>query len=83
MLIPDSLSAFRSMSKRDFFAIFYPAFDKPFSEENIRSRRPKTGIEPWDPAQVLKIFDKGLLCTDVNHCQPLLIISSMPTYAGH
>jgi hypothetical protein len=26
-----------SVSKRDFFTIFYPAFDKAFSEENIRS----------------------------------------------
>jgi hypothetical protein len=72
-----------SVSNRDFSAIFYPAFDKTFSGENIRSRWPKTRIKPWDPAQVLEIFDKGLLCTDVNHCQPLLIISSMPTYAGH
>jgi hypothetical protein len=47
-----------SISKRDFFAIFYPAFDKAFTEENIRSAWRKTGIEPWDPAQVLKIFDK-------------------------
>jgi len=47
-----------SVSKRDFFTIFYPAFDKAFTEENIRSGWRKTGIEPWDPAQVLKIFDK-------------------------
>jgi hypothetical protein len=47
-----------SVSKRDFFTIFYPAFDKAFTEGNIRSAWRKTGIEPWDPAQVLKIFDK-------------------------
>jgi hypothetical protein len=47
-----------SVSKRDFFAIFYPAFDKAFTEENIRSAWRKTGIEPWDPAEVLQIFDK-------------------------
>jgi hypothetical protein len=47
-----------SVSKRDCFTIFYPAFDKAFSEENIRSTWRKTGIEPWDPAQVLDIFDK-------------------------
>jgi hypothetical protein len=47
-----------SVSKRDFFIILYPAFDKAFSEENIRSGWRKTGIEPWNPAQVPKIFDK-------------------------
>lgn len=47
-----------SVSKRDFFTIFYPAFNKAFTEENIRSGWRKTGIEPWDPAQVLDIFDK-------------------------
>ena len=47
-----------SVSKRDFFAIFYPAFDKAFTAENIRSRWRKTGIEPWDPDQVLNIFGK-------------------------
>jgi hypothetical protein len=35
-----------SISKRDFFAIFYLAFDKAFTEENIRSVWRKTGIEP-------------------------------------
>jgi hypothetical protein len=47
-----------SISKRDFFTIFYPAFDKAFTEENVRSGWRKTGIEPWNPAEVLKIFDK-------------------------
>jgi hypothetical protein len=47
-----------SVSKRDFFTIFYPAFDKAFTEEHVRSAWRKTGIKPWDPTQVLKIFDK-------------------------
>jgi hypothetical protein len=47
-----------SISKRDLFTIFYPAFDKAFTQENIRSGWRKTGIEPWDPAEVLEIFDK-------------------------
>lgn len=46
-----------SISKRDLFTIFYPAFDKAFKEENIRSGWRRTGVEPWDPAQVLKVFD--------------------------
>jgi hypothetical protein len=46
-----------SVSKRDFFTIFYPAFDKAFTEENVRSAWRKTGIEPWGPAQVLNIIN--------------------------
>jgi hypothetical protein len=38
--------------------MFYPAFDKAFTGENIRSGWRKTGIESWDPGQVLNIFDK-------------------------
>jgi hypothetical protein len=41
-----------SVSKRDL------AFDKASSEENIWSGWRKTGIEPWDPAQMLDILDK-------------------------
>lgn len=61
-----------SVSTRDFFTIFYPAFDKAFTEENIRSAWRKTGIEPWDPAQVLKIFDKeaGELLDDSSASAP-------------
>jgi hypothetical protein len=47
-----------SVNERDFFTIFYPAFDKAFLEEIIRSGWRNTGIEPWSPVQVLKIFDK-------------------------
>jgi hypothetical protein len=46
------------VSKRDFFRNFYPAFDKTFTEANIRSGWHKTSIEPFDPEQVLKIFRK-------------------------
>jgi hypothetical protein len=46
------------ISKRDFFRNFYPAFDKTFTEANIRSGWHKTGIKPFDPEQVLKIFRK-------------------------
>jgi len=48
-----------SFTKRDFFKTFYSAFDKTFIEANIRSGWLKTGIEPFDPDQVLKIFKKG------------------------
>jgi hypothetical protein len=45
-----------SVTKRDFFKNFYLAFDSVFTEANIRSGWIKTGIEPFNPNQVLKIF---------------------------
>jgi len=47
-----------SVTKRDFFKNFYSAFDNAFTEANIRSGWLKTGIEPFDPDQVLKIFNE-------------------------
>jgi hypothetical protein len=46
------------VSKREFFRNFYTAFDKTFTEANIRSGWHKTGINPFDLEQVLKIFRK-------------------------
>ena len=43
-------------SKRDFFAIFWPAFEQAFTEKNIASAWSKTGILPFDPQKVLSIF---------------------------
>ena len=47
-----------SVTKRDFFKNFYSAFDKAFIETNIRSGWLKTGLEPFDPDQILNIFKK-------------------------
>jgi hypothetical protein len=47
-----------SFTKRDFFKNFYSAFDKTFIKANIMSGWLKTGIEPFEPDQVLKIFKK-------------------------
>lgn len=47
-----------SVTKRDFFKDFYSAFDSAFTEANIRSGWLKAGIEPFDPDQVLKVFDE-------------------------
>jgi hypothetical protein len=38
------------------FKNFYSAFDKAFTEANARSEWLKTGIEPFDPDQVIKTF---------------------------
>jgi hypothetical protein len=47
-----------TVTKRDFFNKLYSAIDSAFTETNIRSERLKTGIELFDPDQVLKIFDE-------------------------
>ena len=45
-----------AMSKRDFFAIFWPAFEKAFTQTNIASAWSKTGIVPFNPKEVLAMF---------------------------
>lgn len=47
-----------ALTKRDLFKNFYSAYDIPFTEDNIKSGWHKTGLEPFDPEQVLKIFKK-------------------------
>lgn len=54
-LIGDS-EGYTALKKRDFFAIFWQAFEKAFIERNIDSAWRKTGIWPWDPEVVLKSF---------------------------
>jgi hypothetical protein len=45
-----------TISKRDFCSIFWPAFQRAFSEKNIGSAWSKTGIRPFNPEEVLEIF---------------------------
>ena len=45
-----------SISKRDFFSLFWPAFEAAFTKENIASAWSKSGIWPFDPQKVLKSF---------------------------
>jgi hypothetical protein len=47
-----------TITKRDFFENFYPSFDSAFAEANIASGWRKTGIEPFEPEEVLKPFEK-------------------------
>jgi len=47
-----------SVTKCNFFKNFYSAFDRAFTEANVRSAWLKTGMEPFDPDQVLKIFKR-------------------------
>ncbi|KAI6788227.1 hypothetical protein KC361_g9166 [Hortaea werneckii] len=45
-----------TISKRDFFSIFWPAFEKAFTKKNIASAWSNTGIWPFDPPKVLDSF---------------------------
>ena len=47
-----------SVTKRDFFKIFYPAFDRAFTVKNVNSGWSKTGLVPFNPDCVLSIFKK-------------------------
>ncbi|KAH0345012.1 hypothetical protein KCU83_g8033, partial [Aureobasidium melanogenum] len=47
-----------SLTKRDFFKNFYGALDESFTEANISPGWRKTGIEPFEPEQVLKVYEK-------------------------
>ena len=50
--------AISSLSKRNFFRLFWQAYPKAFSESNIRSAWLKTGLHPFDPAIILNVFNK-------------------------
>jgi hypothetical protein len=49
-----------SISKRDFFSIFWPAFREAFTKENIVSAWSNTGIWPFDPQKVLDPFPRPM-----------------------
>ena len=42
------------ISKRDFFGLFWPAYQLAFTPTNIKSGWEKTGLQPFDPSRVLK-----------------------------
>jgi hypothetical protein len=41
------------ISKREFFSLFWPAFQSAFTEKNISSSWEKTGLYPFNPERVL------------------------------
>ncbi|HEV7738417.1 MAG TPA: hypothetical protein VGO47_13725 [Chlamydiales bacterium] len=45
-----------SVTKRDFFRLFWPAFYKAFTDKNIKSAWLKTGISPLDRIRVLGVL---------------------------
>jgi len=47
-----------SLTKKDFWAFFWTAYNKAFTESNIKSGWIKSGLEPFDPEVVLKKLPK-------------------------
>ncbi|KAF2839983.1 DDE-domain-containing protein [Patellaria atrata CBS 101060] len=47
-----------TVTKRDFIRLFLPAFEKAFVPKNILSGFAKTGIQPFNPTAILKIFEE-------------------------
>jgi hypothetical protein len=48
-----------SISKRDFFSLFWPAFEKAFTKDDVVSAWSNTGIWPFDPQKVLSSFPEA------------------------
>ena len=46
-----------SLSKRDFFRLFWQAYPKAFTDSNICSGWSKTGILLWNPAIIMDVFE--------------------------
>ncbi|OQN95385.1 hypothetical protein B0A48_18633 [Cryoendolithus antarcticus] len=44
------------LTKRDFFSNFFRAYQRAFTEANIKSAWLKTGLEPFNPDEMLQIF---------------------------
>ena len=57
-LLPNSLGI-GSMSKRAFWSLFWPAWKRAFTPENIASAFRSTGTFPYDPSRVLNKITKN------------------------
>jgi hypothetical protein len=54
-----------SLSIRDFFRLFWNAYNKSFTTDNIASGWSKTGIYRLDPEAVMQLFKKRLNSTEM------------------
>jgi hypothetical protein len=48
------------MTKRDFWRLFRPAWEKAFTKENISSAFAAAGIRPWNPDRVLAAIKRNI-----------------------
>jgi hypothetical protein len=42
------------VSKREFFCLFFPAWERAFTKKNIKSAWAKAGLFLWNPDRVLE-----------------------------
>jgi hypothetical protein len=59
------------LTKREFHELFWIAYQKAFTKVNIQSSWMKTGLHPFDPSQVMKIFDSIEATTDQCDARPI------------
>jgi hypothetical protein len=58
------------MSQKEFFGVFWPAWQKAFTEANIKSSWKKTGLVPWCPAVVLDRLKQQPSATEARPREP-------------
>lgn len=68
-----------SIKKRDFFSIFWPAFQQAFRKEVIESAWSRTGIWPFDPEAVLRAFPEQHSSPEHSHSSNKRGSSSPPS----
>jgi hypothetical protein len=72
----------RSLSKREFLSLFWPAFEKAFSVANIASGWAHVGLKPFDPNRIIntinsiKIKDQSRPSTSGTSSSALSVIDS-------
>ena len=49
------------MTKRDFWRLFRPAWEKAFSKKNISSAFEAAGVEPFNPSRVLAAIKRNII----------------------
>ena len=57
------------MGKREFFKLFWPAFQRAFTAKNVLSGWEKTGLLPFAPSRVLDQITKQRPSTSVSRPQ--------------
>ena len=52
----NNCQGFTRFTKRDFFRLFWPAWEKAVLKENVQSGWKRTGLEPFNPKAVLSRY---------------------------
>ena len=66
-----SIQGYIPVGKWEFFALFWPVFQKAFSQKNIKSVWTKSGIWPWNPDLVLDAIKPSSL---INNSESIILL---------